>query len=84
MVWVRTAAPVPFRTAANPATRYLQRMNIQRNNVEERQQRIDAILTQLRAETRPPARIRRVAPVLRGLVDHFQSIPITGRRFTQN
>jgi len=58
-------------------------MNIQRDNVDERRQRVDAILAQVRSSTRlRPARIRRVTRSLGGLVD--QVIPITGRRLSQN
>jgi hypothetical protein len=60
-------------------------MNIQRDNVEERRQRVDAILAQVRSSTRPrPPRIRRVTRCLGGLVDRFRSIPITDRHWSQN
>jgi hypothetical protein len=55
-------------------------MNIQRNNAEERQQRVDAILVRLRIAPDPsPARIRRVTQNLGGPVAGFTSIPISGR-----
>ena len=60
-------------------------MNIQRDNVEERRQRVDAILAQVRSNTRlRSARVRRVTRGLGALVDHFRSIPITDRRLSRN
>jgi hypothetical protein len=45
-------------------------MNIQRDNADERRQRVDAILAQVRSSTRlRPARIRRVTRSLGWLLD---------------